>query len=287
MLRVITLTIFMVMYSGTLYASSPVWQVSKGSNIVYVAGTVHVLAQSDYPLPKAFEQAYQKANTLVFETDMSQMETPSFQKELITKMLFHDGRTYADVLKPDTVNQLSEYFVAKGIPAGQLQVFKPAMLAINLTMIELQSLGLADAGVDEFYRQKGLKDKKSFLFLETPLEQLDFLANMGKGYEDEMIEYTLNDIATIKANMDELKSAWRIGDNDQLYQSGAKEMKDLFPSTYQQMIVDRNNNWLPHIEKYLSSSETELVLVGALHLVGKDGVLNLLEDKGYTVIQMP
>ncbi len=285
-LRKVTLLIS-IFTSFAVVAKSPVWQVSDGNNSVYIGGTVHVLAQSDYPLPESFEKAYQQAQVVVFETDMSKMQTMEFQQSLVSKMVFQDGRTYADVLDAKTVAQLEAYMQKKGIPLAQMQVFKPAMLAINLTMLELQSLGLAHTGVDEFYRQKGANDKKSFLFLETPEQQLDYLAGLGEGNENEMIQYTLNDIASLAQEMGELKSAWRSGNNELLFEKGAQEMKDLFPSTYNKMLVERNDNWLPHLEQYLKTKETEIVLVGALHLVGEDGVLNKLKAKGYSVKQLP
>ena len=62
-------------------------------------------------------------------------------------------------------------------------------------------------------------------------------------------------------------------------------LKD-FPDIYQSLLVDRNNNWLPQIEAMFDSKDTEFVLVGALHLVGKDGLLQRLEAAGYKVTQL-
>ncbi|QDP00162.1 TraB/GumN family protein [Thalassotalea sp. PS06] len=267
-------------------AKSSVWQVTKDGQTVYLGGTVHVLAQSDYPLPEEFDKAYDQSQILVFEMDMSATGTPQFQQAMMEKMMYTGGGTYADDLKPETVKRLDAYMAERNLPVDNLKVLKPSMLSVTLSMLELQRLGIFGAGVDLFYTQRGQADNKSFAFLELPEEQLDFLAALGKGYEDEFINYTLDDISKIGDMMTEMKTAWRTGDSDALYNLGTKDWKQKFPQSYQSLIVDRNNNWMDDIEGYFSTKEVEFVLVGALHLVGDEGVLKQLEDKGYKIIQL-
>ncbi|TRX52826.1 TraB/GumN family protein [Thalassomonas sp. M1454] len=282
----ITSAFILLTFSYNSLADSPVWQVTKSGKTVYLGGTVHVLSQSDYPLPKAFETAYEQAATLVFEMDMSQAQTQKFQQAMMKELTYQDGRTYADELKPETVNKLNQYMATRGIPASNMQVFKPAMLSIALTMFELQRLKLSGTGVDAFYAQRGLNDSKQFLFLEKPEEQINYLANMGKGHEDELINYTLNDMDKLPTVLQQMKDAWRSGDGDKLFEVGGKEWQQEFPKSYQQLIIERNNNWMPHIEQYFNTSEVEFVLVGAMHLVGKDGLIEQLQSKGYKVTQL-
>lgn len=282
----ISAVVLCLIVSLSVSAKSPVWKVTKGSNSVYIGGTVHVLGQSDYPLPKAFDKAYNSAQVLVLETDMSQLQTMAFQQKMLAKMTFQDGKTYPDVLSPKVVTRLNAFLEGRGLPIANLQTFKPPLLAVTLTMVELQRLGIASTGVDEFYHLRGVNDAKKFLYLETPDEQLDYIANMSAGSDDEFIEYTLNDIGKLDETMTEMKLAWRTGDNNALYDTGAKEWHDKFPDSYNQMIVKRNLNWMSHLEQYFTTKDVELVLVGALHLVGEDGVLSMLEAKGYTVTQL-
>lgn len=267
-------------------AKAPVWKVSKGDDVIYVAGTVHVLNEADYPLPKAFNDAYAQAQIIVLEADLSQMQSPEFQLQMQQKMTYQNGGSYVDDLTPETVKRLNEFMQQRGIPLASVQILKPSMLAITLTMVELQRLGLTGTGVDAFYQSRGLNDKKSFLYLETPQQQIDFIANMGVGSEDEMIAYTLDDMDDLAESFNLLKAAWRAGDSQQLYDVGAKEWQQQFPDAYNSMIVERNNNWMPDLEQYFASSEVEFVLVGALHLVGDEGVIAQLKARGYTVTQL-
>lgn len=276
----------LLLFSFNSFADSPVWKVTKSGKTVYLGGTVHVLSQNDYPLPDTFETAYAASTTLVFEMDMSQAQSMQFQQAMMNELTYQDGRTYADVLKPATVTKLNQYMTDKGLPFTGMQTFKPALLSIALTMFELQQLGLGGTGVDAFYSQRGLNDSKKFKFLELPEEQISYLANMGKGYEDELINYTLNDIDKLPTMMKQMKDAWRIGDGAKLYEVGGKEWHEEFPQSYQQLIIERNNNWMPHIESYFNDDEIEFVLVGAMHLIGNDGVIKKLSAKGYKVTQL-
>jgi uncharacterized protein len=79
---------------------------------------------------------------------------------------------------------------------------------------------------------------------------------------------------------------WRSGDIDSLNNLIIDSMKKDSPKMYQSILVDRNNNWIPKIEQYFATSEVEFVLVGAAHMIGEDGLINLLVKKGYKVTQL-
>ena len=84
-----------------------------------------------------------------------------------------------------------------------------------------------------------------------------------------------------------MREAWLHGDNSLLASvSRLEELKTEDPLTYGALLTNRNTAWLPVIEQMFNSEEVELVLVGALHLAGEDGLLKLLSDRGYQVIQM-
>lgn len=155
------------------------------------------------------------------------------------------------------------------------------MLSITLTVMELHQLGFTEAGVDDYFRSRALDDGKNLAYLESAGDQIEFLLNMGKGQEDELIQHTISEMEQLPRLMDDLKSAWRHGDLGQLEAVGVDTWADQFPDLYDTLLVDRNHNWLPQIERMLSNDDTELVLFGALHLVGDDGLLALLKSRGY------
>ena len=144
-------------------------------------------------------------------------------------------------------------------------------------------MGLTQQGVDAYYFAKAGQDNKSRSWLETPDQQLSFLAKMGEGKEDELINYTLRDMKRMPTLLKGLLDAWRSGDMQAMAELSISEFKQDYPDIYKTILLERNQNWLPEIEKMLTTKEREFVLVGALHLAGEDSVLKALTDKGYKV----
>ncbi len=277
--------LLLTLFASQSFADTSLWRISKGSHTLFIGGTVHVLSKSDYPLPAAFDVAYKKSSKLVFETDIAGSQDPAFAQAMMQRMMFPDGRSLKDDLRPDVYQQLEIFSTAHGMPLAMLEKMRPAMVVLTLTFMELQRLGMADTGVDSYYFQRATTDQKLLGQLETNEEQLDFIANMGKGRENDFVSYSLRDLQKIKSVMLDIKSAWRSGDTKAMAALSMASMRRDFPKIYQQLLVDRNQNWLPKIESMLQDPGEELILVGALHLVGEEGVLRLLQDKGYQIEQ--
>jgi uncharacterized protein YbaP (TraB family) len=266
-----------------VYADSPVWKIVKGDHHLFIGGTVHVLSKADYPLPEAFEDAYREAAVIVFEADPRELQTPEFQKVLLSRATYPPGRDLTMDLDDNTERELMQYLTSRGMPTDNIMRFKAGMVSITLTMIELQRLGLAGTGVDEFFSLRALQDQKTVAGLETADQQLEFIATMGEGQEDAMIAYTLRQVEELPALMQAMKEAWRTGNNDKMEAVAMKPLEQDFPAVHEQFVTDRNAAWLPRIETMLQGAPVELVLVGALHLVGDEGLLELLKARGYTV----
>ena len=101
-----------------------------------------------------------------------------------------------------------------------------------------------------------------------------------------MIRYALDDVKQLPQALGELKKYWQSGDMESLYRSQGKSFHDDFPEIYQQLLIQRNENWLPAIENMLTTAQIEFVLVGTMHLSGPDSVLDRLRNKGYQITQV-
>ena len=266
--------------------ASPVWKVSNGTETVYLGGTVHVLEASDYPLPVAFNTAYRQADAVYFETDMDVLTTQGFFQELLAATSYPQGQSIASNLTPETLNKLKAYLITQGVPFEALQRFKPGMLGMQLTQIELRKQGITVAGVDSHYNQAAKQDNKPRAYLEMPQDQIAVIATMGQGNESEMIENALEDVTRLREDFDQIRNAWRRGDREELVKLTIEPFREELPDDFKLMVVDRNNKWLPQIEWMFQTPDDELVLVGAMHLVGKEGLLQQLERKGYQVTQL-
>ncbi|MEX0739125.1 MAG: TraB/GumN family protein [Pseudohongiella sp.] len=264
-------------------ADTSVWQASKGDDTVFLGGTIHLLRPGDYPLPEAFETAYQASDRLFFEIDQAQMADMSVQARMMQQLMYQDGRTLETVLDEETYTALSAYAGEAGLPMAMIQNFKPGLLLSTLTVIEFQSMGFTPQGVDAYYNTRAVGDGKARGELETIDQQIELLAAMGEGYESEFVMYSLRDLETAGEAMEEMITAWRTGDLAALEDQFIRPMLEEAPELYDSMLVVRNNNWLPQVEAMFDEAGTEFVLVGAAHLIGEHGLLAMLSARGYEV----
>ena len=242
-----------------------------------------MLKPSDYPLPIEFEHVYKKVNWLVFETDISQLNSAEFEKKFIKTMSLASGQILADKLSPQAYSGLIHYAAKNNIDTGRLQRFKPQMVCLMISLQELNKLGLTAQGVEQYLGDKALLDGKKVTELETIDEQIHYVATMGQGNETALILQTLEDLKTLPNDLDILSTAWRTGDVQSLFNTGIKPMMENYPEVYRSLLVERNNNWLPKIEQLIKQPGEKFVLVGALHLIGEDGLLQQLAQRGYQV----
>ncbi len=283
----IIITLFISSYAAFGQAQSSVWKVeAEGGNHLYIGGTVHVLSANDFPLPAEFNEAFNDSDILVLETDMARMNAPEFQAQTLMAMMYTDGRTLQSVLSPDIFAKLEAYLAEKGLSAMPMNMLKAGGMSLTLTMLELQSMGINMQGVDAYYDRIAREKGMAIDMFETPEEQLAFLSGLGEGNEDEIIAYTLEDMAELPAMMEQLTAAWRVGDLNKLDELLLDEMEAEFPEVFQTMFLERNLRWIPQIEQMLETEPAESVFVGAGHLAGEDGLINLLTERGYKVEQL-
>ncbi|MDX1491024.1 MAG: TraB/GumN family protein [Pseudohongiellaceae bacterium] len=278
--------ILSVLLSVSGYAETSVWKATKNGETVYFGGTVHLLRPTDYPLPEAYETAYQASDALYFETDIRGMSDMSVQARMLGQLTYQDGRTLTSVLSEDVYQQLRDYAESVGLPMAMMQTFKPGLLITTLQLLEFQKLGFTPQGVDAFFDSRAMGDGKSIGQFETVDEQIGFLSRMGEGIEDEFVALSLADMEKIEQSMDQMIQAWRSGDVNALEAQFVTDMKNNYPQVYKDLLLDRNNRWMPQVESLFKNEETEFVLVGAAHLVGEDGLIEQLAAKGYEVAQL-
>ncbi|KAB0670304.1 TraB/GumN family protein [Oryzomonas sagensis] len=264
-------------------AESSVWKARKGGSVLYLGGTCHVLREQDFPLPAEFDRAYLAAQVVVFETDLGKLQAPATQQRFLAKAMYGDGSTVDKHLSPKAYAALSAFSEANGIPLSTFGRFKPSMIVTTLTLMELLKMGVTQQGVDNVYYARAIADKKAVDGLETADQQIDYVVSMADGNEDDFVDYSIADMKNIREQFGLLVGAWRTGDAGTLDELMSGEFKARQPQLYKRLIVERNKNWLPVIEGYQKLRQTRFVLVGVAHLVGPDGIIEALRQKGYTV----
>jgi uncharacterized protein len=278
--------LLLLIFCTSALAESSVWKAQKGKSVIYLGGTCHILRESDFPLPPEFDKAYRASSIVVFETDLGKLQDPASQQSLMYQAIYSDGTTVKDHLSPQTYQRLKSYCDTNGIPLAVLGQLKPSMLMVTLTLMELMKMGITQQGVDKHFYDLALQDHKKIAELETVDQQMEFILSMSNGEDDQFVNYSLDDLKTVKEKYQSLVDAWRKGDAAKLDRLMISEMRDREPKMYRKLIIDRNRHWLKAIEEYEKSPQTRFVLVGVGHLVGSEGILQALRKKGYHIDQL-
>jgi len=262
-----------------------IWKVTGKTNTVYLVGSIHVLKAEDYPLPDVIEAAYSNSAIAVFETDIQALEDPAMAMSLMSKARLPEGQTLQKQLSPETYKLFSEKLSASGMPAEMFDQFTPPMAAMTLEVLEMTKMQLEPKyGLDKHFFALAKEDKKKIVPLETVDFQIGLLTEITKEEGELLMKTTLKELDNVKKDLTELLNAWKTGDADRLAKLLNEAMQDA-PVIYKRLLTDRNRNWIPKLEDLARGDKTAIVVVGAGHLVGKDGVVELLRQKGFKVTQ--
>jgi uncharacterized protein YbaP (TraB family) len=165
-----------------------------------------------------------------------------------------------------------------------LNQFKPWLAAITLTQLHLVQLGFdPQSGIEQRMVTRAAADHKEILGLETMEEQLGILAGLSPKLQTEFLMQTLTEADQVETEMNSMLQAWRNGDTVAL-EKFLLDMKES-PEIYRALVSDRNRRWMTRLNSMLSERQDYLVIVGAMHLVGKDGVVELLKQRGFKIQQ--
>jgi uncharacterized protein YbaP (TraB family) len=285
-IRSLVLPIVLLATAVAASAQSSVWKVTRAGRALYLGGTCHTLRPSDLPIPEEYSVAFDAASTLVFETDIAQMQSAEMQGRMLRAMVFSDGSKLSSVISTEAWAALQEYATPLGYSADTLETFRPPMITILIFATEAQRLGFTPEGVDVQLDRRARATGKTISTFETPDEQVALIAAMGAGQESELILSTLRDLARIPTLLDEMVAAWRSGDLEKVDTLTMAEMRREFPKLHEDLMVKRNQAWLPKIETMLADAPVEFVLVGVGHLAGEDGIIAALKKSGCTIEQV-
>lgn len=276
----------LLLLSTLLFAKSSVWKVQKDNETIYIGGTIHLLRQSDYPLPKEYDVAYTKSNSIYFEVNMHNISDEVIQQKFVSAMRLTNNKKLSQTLSETTYKKLEMYATLYGLNLQGFENFKAVMVLYTLTFAEFEKMGLLSKGVDDYFEKKTVRDEKKIGALETLDEQVNYLATLADGNEDNFVIQSLIDLEKTQYYYKQMIQAWRNGDTETLDELLVKDIQKDYPKLYETIIVQRNHNWMPKIKAMFNNDKTEFVLVGLGHLIGEDGVLELLKKDGFTVEQI-
>jgi uncharacterized protein YbaP (TraB family) len=266
--------------SLTARAQSPVWALHGAHNTVYLAESVHLLKPGDSTLPGAVTRAYDDSTQLVMELDLAKLDTSSVSEWMMEHGRYPEGQTMEQALGPERFARVVAQATTLGLPIEQLSVLRPWVVALTLSDLMYLKLGYdPQSGVEEQLVARAQHDGRTTAGLETLDEELGQLESMSPEDQARFLELTLQDLKDTGDETDQMLNAWRSGDSSAL----AAQLSDAynqFPELYRALVSARNQRWLPQIKSYLTADHNVLIVVGALHVVGKGGLLELLRGAG-------
>lgn len=262
------------------------WRAQGVANSVYLLGSIHLLRAEDHPLPSTIDAVYEDAEVLIMELDMDDLDGAAAQRLFNQGGVLRDGTTLRDLMGEELYLRAETAARAIDIPIDLLSQSEPWLAAITVEMMTLFRIGFNPAlGVEMHLTSRAIQDGKPIEGLESIDEQLAFLDGLSLQAQREMLMQTLEDSASMASSIDEMIRAWRYGDTG-LLESGLLDSLAENEELSDALVTSRNRRWVSQIDDLLDEREDYLIVVGALHLVGEEGVPRLLAEKGVEIHQL-
>ena len=266
-------------------AHHSLWVVKGHGNQMVLLGSVHMLRPDASGLPAEALQAYEHSAALVMEVDLNSVKPEDMMLSMSTLGMLPQEQTLEQALGPELYARFSTQAAKDGLDVAMLARMQPWMAALMLDQMQMTRLGYASAlGVDEQLAQRAAADHKRIVGLETMDEQLGLFAHLSLAQQQRYLRYTLDEHERAADELTAMVAAWQAGDTRSLENLLAEGFRD-FPDLYRTLTAERNHRWLDTLVPLLNGTQDYLVVVGALHLVGKEGLVALLRGRGYSVEQ--
>ncbi len=266
------------------HADPAAWRVAGANGgQVTLLGSVHVLRAADYPLPARVDELYRHADVLVLELGADDLDAAAQQGTVLAAAALPPGRALHDVVGAQLFGVTAVRARALGLDATMLDRLAPWFVAVTLLDQGMRERGFdAEHGLEQYLIGKAQADRKPVVGLETLAGQLAIFTGLTAANQQALLAQTLDELDTAAATMGELATAWRAGTLDVLSARLLEDFDD-FPGLYERLVTDRNTAWLDAIERDLRDGRRYLVVVGALHLVGPNSVIDMLRKRGHEV----
>ncbi len=257
--------------------NSLLWKVS-GKDITkpsYLFGTIHMLPQDKYFFTEKMEEALKNSEVLALEADI---DIPlAEQMKMATQMMMPDGKKWSDYMTAEEYATLKSAFVdSLGIKDKKVDKYA------NIRPIYISGLILTELlGKVKMYEQEltemAKKEKKEIVGLETIQEQMEIVSSIP--VEDQMDDLKAS-TASMLRDYNEMLEAYVTQNLTELEKVSTDS--EGFDKMEAKLLTERNDRWVKAIQEVLAKQST-FFAVGAMHLVGENGLIEQLKAAGYTV----
>ncbi len=260
------------------------WQVEQNGNASYLFGSIHLGSNDMYPLSDAIYKAYSNTEHLMVEIDLKP-EDEAKMLPLIQKYAFNPTVPLEKRLSPEGLALYQQACQKQSLPCQQFSTYQAWFLSMQLSLMSMQKLGYKnELGIDKHFLTKAHQSKKNVISLESAQSQFKLLGSFDQQQQESML---LQSLQATKEDFVQLFDAWKAGDDDAMLtmfqadfeQSGAKAM-------YTALFDDRNINMTKQISNNIKANKSLFVVVGAGHIIGENGIVELLRKEGFKLVQI-
>ena len=264
-------------------AAPPVWTVRDADSEIVLFGSMHVLPKDLDWKPPALDAALARADDLWFEVPMDLAADRRMQDLVGAYGLLPAGQTLTSRLKPRAAARLRKLADRLDVPMSEIERLRPWMAEVRLsTAAFAQDKGMADDGVERRLQAAAPPNvtRKAF---ETPDQQMALFAGATEADQIKTLNATVKQLEKDPGAYRRLVAAWSKGDQKALERAVIDGMRKSSPALYRRFIVERNARWMDALQARLAGSGRTVVVVGAGHLLGPDGLPARLRALGYDV----
>lgn len=282
----------MVSIALAAQAQSPaknfLWQVKSKTNTVYLYGTIHIGKKSFYPLPEVVETAFKNSAKLVVEADIG---NPSSIVATLPLIMYTPPDSLDTRVPKAILDRLKIQLARHEMAYESVQQFKPSIVSGLLTIAEFARLGYDQRyGVDTYLLEKAALTGKTVVELESIEQQMEMLGSLSDPEQQAFLANTISELENGKAveQVVDMLKALRAGDLALLEEVAGKTSEGMLMAEVieEKILYSRNPAMASKIEGFLAGKQIHFVAVGAMHMVGKRGLVEMLKAKGYEVKQL-
>jgi hypothetical protein len=265
------------------------WEAASLTNKVYLFGTVHAGKPGFFPLPLAVEKAFAESKVVAVEADITDMESMTRSAR---SMVYEPPATLEQNVPKATWERVKKQSARLGIPDAQMAMLKPFMAGSLLAFAEWGRLGyLPQFGVDVHLIKRAKEEGKKLIELEGADAQTALMESLTPAETLASLDGVLGAIESglVREQVTGMVNAWQAGDPALLLEV-ARKYNDSIPGAAaieEKFIWSRHDAMAEKIGRMLlESKERHFVAVGALHLAGPKGLVEVLRKRGFVVRQL-
>ncbi len=273
------------------------YEVTKegSDNKIYLFGSIHAANLDKTELPEYLENAYNNSSYIAFEIDVTKEDFAETMRE--QELIVYPGDdSLKNHLNPEIYKSLEKFIKEKTNYSMELvDRYVPFGVTQLLTQKVIEDTGIdVNNGVEMTFTKRAKKDKKTILEVESEKFQFDLLASFpNRNYEIEIKETVENYEDAIK-ELKNLYELWKKGNYKDItdyvtkedYSGYTESDIELLKNYNKALVDDRNIGMTDKFEEYFNNNYNTLFIVGTAHLVGDNGIVSLLTNRGYNVVQI-